>query len=72
MLFAQPGRPYEEHERLVRAMEVLFILHADHEQNCSTNAVRSVASSGNDLFTAARPASAPCTALCTAGRTRRC
>jgi citrate synthase len=51
MLFAQPDRPYEEHERLVRAMEVLFILHADHEQNCSTNAVRSVASSGNDLFT---------------------
>jgi citrate synthase len=51
MLFAKPGQPYEEHERLVRAMEVLFILHADHEQNCSTNAVRSVASSGNDLFT---------------------
>lgn len=51
MLFAQPDRPYEEHQRLVRAMEVLFILHADHEQNCSTNAVRSVASSGNDLFT---------------------
>ncbi|MBU4187719.1 MAG: citrate synthase [Propionicimonas sp.] len=51
MLFAQPDRPYEEHQHLVRAMEVLFILHADHEQNCSTNAVRSVASSGNDLFT---------------------
>ena len=30
---------------------MLFILHADHEQNCSTNAVRSVASSGNDLYT---------------------
>ncbi len=51
MLFKQPGRPYEPHPRLIRAVEVLFILHADHEQNCSTNAVRSVASSGNDLYT---------------------
>ncbi len=51
MLFKRTGLAYETHDRLIRAMEVLFILHADHEQNCSTNAVRSVASSGNDLFT---------------------
>jgi len=51
MLFKQNERRYHADPRLIRAMEVLFILHADHEQNCSTNAVRSVASSGNDLFT---------------------
>jgi citrate synthase len=51
MLFKQAERRYVADERLVRAVEVLFILHADHEQNCSTNAVRAVASSGNDLFT---------------------
>jgi citrate synthase len=53
MLFKQNERRYVADPRLVRAMEVLFILHADHEQNCSTNAVRSVASSGNDLYTSA-------------------
>ncbi|MDR1767744.1 MAG: citrate synthase, partial [Propionibacteriaceae bacterium] len=51
MLFKQAERRYNPDPRLVRAMEVLFILHADHEQNCSTNAVRAVASSGNDLYT---------------------
>ena len=51
MLFKQAERRYAADPRLIRAMEVLFILHADHEQNCSTNAVRSVASSGNDLYT---------------------
>ncbi|MFT4108162.1 citrate synthase [Propionicimonas sp.] len=53
MLFKQAERRYVADPRLIRAMEVLFILHADHEQNCSTNAVRSVASSGNDLYTCA-------------------
>ncbi|MCW5953123.1 MAG: citrate synthase [Propionibacteriaceae bacterium] len=51
MLFKQAERRYVADERLIRAVEVLFILHADHEQNCSTSAVRSVASSGNDLYT---------------------
>ena len=51
MLFKRAERRYEADPRLIRAVEVLFILHADHEQNCSTNAVRSVASSGNDLYT---------------------
>ena len=51
MLFKQAERRYVADPRLIRAMEVLFILHADHEQNCSTSAVRSVASSGNDLYT---------------------
>jgi len=39
--------------RLIRALDVVFILHADHEQNCSTNVVRAVLSSGAGLFTAA-------------------
>jgi citrate synthase len=41
-----------------RALEVLFILHADHEQNCSTNAMRSVASSGVDPYSAVAAAAA--------------
>jgi citrate synthase len=41
-----------------RALDVLFILHADHEQNCSTNAMRSVASSGVDPYSAVAAAAA--------------
>ncbi len=51
MLFQMQERVYRADPRLVRALEVLFILHADHEQNCSTNAVRAVASAGNDVYT---------------------
>ena len=43
---------YEGNPVFVKALEVLFILHADHEQNCSTNAVRSVGSSGVDPYSA--------------------
>src|SRR5437867_5476401 len=43
---------YEANPVIVRALEVLFILHADHEQNCSTNAVRAVGSSEVDPFSA--------------------
>jgi citrate synthase len=43
---------YEPNPVFTRALEVLFILHADHEQNCSTNAVRAVGSSHVDPFTA--------------------
>jgi len=52
MLFAMGQGGYEADPRLVRALEVLFILHADHEQNCSTNAVRSIGSSGVDPYSA--------------------
>ena len=37
---------------MVKALEILFILHADHEQNCSTNAVRSVGSAEADPYSA--------------------
>ena len=43
---------YEGNPAFVKALEVLFILHADHEQNCSTNAVRAVGSSYVDPFSA--------------------
>jgi len=52
MLFRMSEQKFNADERLVRALEVLFILHADHEQNCSTNAVRSVGSSQVDPYSA--------------------
>jgi citrate synthase len=52
MLFKMSEPSYQADPRLVHALEVLFILHADHEQNCSTNAVRSVGSSQVDPYSA--------------------
>jgi citrate synthase len=46
------GRQHEPNPVLQRALEILLILHADHEQNCSTSAVRSVGSSHVDPFSA--------------------
>ena len=51
MLFTIGGA-YEPDPRIVRALDVLFILHADHEQNCSTTAVRSVGSSQVNPYSA--------------------
>ena len=42
---------YRPHPKLVKALEVLFILHAEHELNCSTAAVRHLSSSGVDIYT---------------------
>ncbi len=52
MLFKMSEQEYNPDPRLSKALEVLFILHADHEQNCSTNAVRSVGSSQVDPYSA--------------------
>jgi citrate synthase len=52
MLFKMTEAKYEPDPRLARALDVLFILHADHEQNCSTSAVRDVGSSGVDPYSA--------------------
>jgi citrate synthase len=52
MLFKMTELKYEPDPRLARALDVLFILHADHEQNCSTNAVRAVGSSQVDPYSA--------------------
>ncbi len=51
MLFTIGGA-YKPDPRIVKALDVLFILHADHEQNCSTSAVRSVGSSQVDPYSA--------------------
>jgi citrate synthase len=50
------GDRYHVDPVLERALEILFILHADHEQNCSTNAMRAVGSSGVDPYSAAAAA----------------
>jgi citrate synthase len=52
MLFRMSEDRFVADERLVKALDVLFILHADHEQNCSTNAVRSIGSSQVDPYSA--------------------
>jgi citrate synthase len=52
MLFKIGERVYQPNPVLEHALDVLFILHADHEQNCSTNAVRSVGSSRVDPYSA--------------------
>ena len=52
MLFRIGGREYEPHPALVRALDVLFVLHADHEQNCSTTAMRVIGSSRVDPYSA--------------------
>jgi citrate synthase len=52
MLFKIGERVYQPNPVLERALDVLFILHADHEQNCSTNAVRCVGSSRVDPYSA--------------------
>lgn len=52
MMFDTPVRPYIIDEELVRALEIFWILHADHEQNCSTAAVRLVGSARVNLYAA--------------------
>jgi citrate synthase len=50
MMFTTPMQRYEPNEVIRKALDVLFILHADHEQNCSTSTVRMVGSSKANLF----------------------
>ncbi len=52
MMFATPCEDYEPNDVLVRAMDRIFILHADHEQNASTSTVRLCGSSGTNPFAA--------------------
>lgn len=63
-ILPDPGRGFVEdvvhalfgfvdpHSSIVRALDVQFILHADHEQNCSANVMRSIGSAGPDPYTA--------------------
>ncbi len=52
MLFAVPAEPYEIDPIAAEALDLLFILHADHEQNCSTSTVRMAGSSGANPYSA--------------------
>jgi citrate synthase len=50
MMFSIPFKDYEPDPDIVAALQLILVLHADHEQNCSTSTVRMVASSGANLF----------------------
>jgi len=50
MMFSIPGRQYEPDPDIARALTLFWVLHAEHEQNCSTSTVRMVASSGANMF----------------------
>jgi citrate synthase len=52
MFFAVPAEPYQIDEVAARAIDLLFVLHADHEQNCSTSTVRMAGSSGANPYSA--------------------
>ncbi len=52
MFFAVPAEPYEIDQVAAEALDLLFILHADHEQNCSTSTVRMAGSSGANPYSA--------------------
>ncbi len=52
MFFAVPAEPYQINEIAAQALDLLFILHADHEQNCSTSTVRMAGSSGANPYSA--------------------
>jgi len=53
MMFSDPYEDYELKPEVVKALDLIFLLHADHEQNCSTSTVRMVASSQANLFASA-------------------
>jgi citrate synthase len=53
MMFSKPYADYELKAEVVRALDLILLLHADHEQNCSTSTVRMVASSKANLFASA-------------------
>src|SRR2546428_10984043 len=58
MMFKATEVKFQPNAVLARALDVLFILHADHEQNCSTSAMRSVGSSHADPYSAMAGAAA--------------
>jgi citrate synthase len=53
MMFSSPHEDFEIKPEIVKALDLIFLLHADHEQNCSTSTVRMVASSQANLFASA-------------------
>jgi citrate synthase len=53
MMFSEPYQDYDLKPEVVRALDLIFLLHADHEQNCSTSTVRLIASAQANLFACA-------------------
>ncbi|HOX07358.1 MAG TPA: citrate synthase [Planctomycetota bacterium] len=53
MMFSEPYQDYDLKPEVVKALDLIFLLHADHEQNCSTSTVRMIASSRSNLFACA-------------------
>ena len=70
MMFAVPSEPYAIDPDFVEALNLLLIVHADHEQNCSTSTVRMVGSSDANLFASISAGICACGDRCTAGPTR--
>lgn len=50
MMFSEPYLDHQPREEVIKALDLILLLHADHEQNCSTSTVRMIASSGANLF----------------------
>ncbi len=71
MMYKMTELKYQPDPRLERALDILFILHADHEQNCSTNAVRAVGPRRSIRTRRSPPASRRSMARCTVVPTRR-
>jgi citrate synthase len=72
MMFEVPSEPLELPPVAAKALDLLFILHADHEQNASTSTVRLVGSTGANPYACVAPASPRCGGPRTAAPTRRC
>ena len=53
MMFSEPYQDYDLNPEVVKALDLIFVLHADHEQNCSTATVRMIASSQANIFACA-------------------
>src|SRR5438477_8448650 len=71
MLWRMVEPMYQANSALARALDILFILHADHEQNCSANVMRSAGSSQADPFVATAAAAAALSGPLHGGRERR-
>jgi citrate synthase len=72
MMFSLPNKDYDLKPETVKALDLIFLLHADHEQNCSTATVRMVASSHANLFASAAAGVCALWGPCTAALTKPC
>jgi len=71
MMFSSPVNDYKPDAFVVRALNLFLILHADHEQNCSTSVVRFVGSAGSNLYACIAAGICALWARSTAAPTRR-